>query len=60
MTVLSRREILNELRRLGIKEASLLKEYVEDFEHYWEIHHELRIASASEESKKYYPNKILL
>jgi hypothetical protein len=50
--VLARREILNELRRIGIKEVSLLIEYLEDFDHYCEINYGLRIATARAESKK--------
>ena len=34
---------MSELRRLGIKEPSLLKTYFEDFEHYMEINHGLRV-----------------
>jgi len=53
--MLSRREVLNELRRIGIKEPSLLKEYLEDFEHYLEINYGLRIATARAKSEKILP-----
>jgi hypothetical protein len=48
MAMLTQREILNELRRLGIKEPSLLKAYFEEFEHYMEINYGLRVAKANE------------
>jgi hypothetical protein len=48
--MLTKREVLNELRRIGVKEASLLKEYFEDFEHYFRISHGLKIAATREES----------
>ncbi len=50
--MLTRREVLKELRRIGIKEPSLLKEYLEDFEHYLEVNHGLRIATGGAESEK--------
>jgi len=50
--MLTRREVLKELRRIGIKDSSLLKEYLEDFEHYLEINHGLRINTRSVESEK--------
>jgi hypothetical protein len=37
--MLTRHEILRELRRIGVKEPSMLKAYLEDFEHYMEINH---------------------
>jgi len=37
--MLTRQEILRELRRIGVKEPSLLKTYLQDFEHYMEINH---------------------
>ncbi len=42
--MLTRREILHELRRIGVKEVSLLKEYLEDFEHYWELNYGLEMS----------------
>ena len=39
--MLTRQEILRELRRIGVKEPSLLKTYLKDFEHYMEINHGL-------------------
>jgi hypothetical protein len=50
--MLTRREVLNELRRIGIKDQSLLKEYFEDFEHYMEISYGLKIAPTRTESEK--------
>ncbi len=50
--MLTRREVLNELRRIGIKEPSLLREYLEDFEHYMEVSYGLKIAAARAESEK--------
>ena len=50
--MLTRREVLNELRRIGIKEPSLLKAYLEDFEHYMEISYGLKIATTRAESEK--------
>ena len=50
--MLTRREVLNELRRIGIREPSLLKEYLEDFEHYMETSYGLKIATTMAESEK--------
>jgi hypothetical protein len=50
--MLTRREVLSELRRIGIKEPSLLKKYLEDFEHYVAINHGLKIASMRVESEE--------
>ena len=50
--MLTRREILNELRRIGITEQSSVKEYLEDFEHYMEISHGLKITPTRAESEK--------
>ena len=38
--MLTRHEILSELRRIGVKEPSMLKTYLKDFEHYMEINYE--------------------
>lgn len=43
--MLTRREVLNELRRIGIKEPSLLKKYLEEFEHHLGINYGSRIAT---------------
>jgi len=53
--MLTRREVLNELRRIGIKEPFLIKEYLEDYEHYLEINYGLRIASTRVESEELLP-----
>ena len=37
--MLTRQEILRELRRIGVKEPSMLKTYLKDFEHYMEINY---------------------
>ena len=50
--MLTRREVLNELRRIGIKEPSLLQEYLEDYEQYMEIRYGLKIATARAESEE--------
>ncbi len=50
--MLTRDEVVDELRRIGIKEPSVLKKYLEDFEHYMRVFHGLTIATtkvASEE-----------
>ncbi len=50
--MLTRLEVLSELRRVGIKEPSLLKKYLEDFEHYMRINHGLKIAATRAESEE--------
>ncbi len=50
--MLTRREVFNELRRIGIREQSLLKEYFEDFEDYMEISYGLKIAPTKAESER--------
>ena len=37
--MLTRREILSELRRIGIKEPSILKIYLKDFELYMQVNY---------------------
>lgn len=37
--MLTHREILSELRRIGIKDASMLKTYLKDFELYMQVNH---------------------
>jgi phage terminase small subunit len=49
--MLTRREVLNELRRIGVKDPALLKKYCDDFEHYMEINNGLKIATRREESE---------
>ena len=49
--MLIRLEVLSELRRVGIKEPSLLKKYLEDFEHYMKINHGLKIAAAGADAE---------
>jgi hypothetical protein len=50
--MLSRREVLDELQRIGVKEPNLLKKYFEDFEHYIEINHGLKIAATRSEPEE--------
>jgi hypothetical protein len=42
-TMLTRREILGQLRAAGVTEWSLLKRYCRDFEHYMSVRHGLGI-----------------
>ena len=39
VSTLTRREILSELRRIGVKEPSMLKTYLKDFELYMQVNH---------------------
>ncbi len=41
--MLSRRDVLIQLRRLGVKDQSLLKEYLRDFEKYMKNNYGLEI-----------------
>lgn len=43
IVMLTRYEILKELRRMGVKEPSLLKAYLRDFENYIGNHYGLKI-----------------
>ncbi len=45
--MLSRREILIQLRRMGVKEQSLLKAYLRDFEQYMKMNYGLEIIKKS-------------
>ena len=45
--MLSRREILMQLRRLGVNEQSLLKAYLRDFEQYMKKNYGLEIIKKS-------------
>jgi len=44
--MLTRREVLQELRRVGITKTSQLKTYAKDFEKYMEKNHEIFISKA--------------
>jgi hypothetical protein len=44
--MLTRRDILNELKRMGVRKPSLLKSYLRDFERYIGIHYDFRISKA--------------
>jgi len=50
--MVTRLEILSELQRIGIKEPSLLKKHLEDFEHYMRLNHGLKIATTRTESEE--------
>jgi hypothetical protein len=47
MIMLTRHEVLKELRRIGIKEPSQLKAYLIDFEHYMERRYGLEIGKGN-------------
>jgi len=51
--MLTRREILIELKRLGIKELSLLKWHCRDFEHYMAVNYGFEIV---QDAKKREPS----
>jgi hypothetical protein len=50
--MLTRREILIQLRSLGVKEPSLLKEYLRDFERYMKENYGLEVIKKSGSKKK--------
>ncbi len=50
--MLTRREVLNELKRIGVKDPSLLKIYLKDFEEYMERNYSLNIMKMGEDSRK--------
>jgi hypothetical protein len=50
--MLTKREILDELRRIGIKEPSLLEKYLEDIKDYLEKNYGIKIPSARTESEE--------
>ena len=50
--MLTRDEVLSELRRIGVKEPSLLKKYLDDFEYYMRVIHGLKIATTRAKSGK--------
>ncbi len=50
--MLTRLEVMSELRRVGIKEPTQLKKYLEDFEQYMRINHGLKIESTNAESEE--------
>jgi hypothetical protein len=50
--MLSRREILTQLRDMGVKQQSLLKEYLRDFERYMKENYGLEVAKKREGKKK--------
>lgn len=50
--MLTRREILDQLKRMGVKEPSLLKIYLKDFENYMQINYGLKIVTTRKTKKK--------
>ncbi len=50
--MLTRYEILTELRRVGVKEPCLLKAYLRDFENYIGTHYGLKIVKAKEKMER--------
>ena len=50
--MLTRYEILTELRRVGVEEPSLLKAYLRDFEDYIGIHYGLKIVKTKEKIER--------
>jgi hypothetical protein len=41
--MLTRSDVLKELRRIGVKERGLLKAYLRDFENYMAFHYDIKI-----------------
>ncbi len=52
MPMLTRKEIVNQLKRLGIKEPSLVKICLADFENYMERNYGLKIVRTRKIKKK--------
>jgi len=50
--MLSRREILVQLKKLGIKDQSLLKAYLRDFERYMKENYGMEIVKKDEEKER--------
>jgi hypothetical protein len=50
--MLSRREVLTQLKTLGIKEQSLLKAYLRDFEQYMRKNYGLEIIKKSRDKER--------
>jgi hypothetical protein len=50
--MLSRREILIQLRKLGVKEQSLLKAYLRDFEQYMKENYGLEIIKKNQSKER--------
>ena len=55
--MLTRRDVLNELKRMGVKKPSLLKSYLRDFERYIGTYYDFQISKtnkgSSEQRKPY-------
>jgi hypothetical protein len=49
--MLTRHDVLNQLKILGVKELSLLRNYLRDYEKYMEINYGLRIAKTQKQMK---------
>lgn len=56
--MLTRREILIQLRKLGVKEPSLLKAYLRDFENYMKTNYGLDILKEESDESKIKPPKL--
>jgi len=50
--MLSRREILMQLRKLGVRHQSLLKAYLRDFERYMKMNYGLEVVKKGKGGKK--------
>ena len=50
--MLTRREVLDQLKRMGVKEPSQLKDYLRDFEKYMEINYGMKIMKTGEKESK--------
>lgn len=50
--MLTRHEVLMELKRMGVKEPSLLKSYLRDFEDYMSTHYGLKIVKRKKRSNE--------
>ena len=47
--MLTRRDVLNQLQRMGVKELSLLRNYFRDYEKYMQIEYNLRIGNTKKQ-----------
>jgi hypothetical protein len=50
--MLTRHDILKELRRMGVKDPSLLKAYLRDFENYIGTHYGLKIVKTKKKMER--------
>lgn len=47
--MLTQHEVLRELKRIGVRDPSLLKIYLKDFEKYMQIHHRIKIVKTNKQ-----------